>query len=247
MEESQLLRYFMMSYPDFPKCKIEKTESPDFILHLNRHHAIGLEMTRLFVQMGKDGVHFMPKFENEKIELIHLIKQRFEDEFPFKLSAHFDFSDDYYDVNLDLRLLALEICDYMKYKLSGYSPNESFFTRIKSKRLPHWLQSIDIMYHPENELSDWVHCKVNVPADNFLTSIQNSIEHKERKIRLYKKRRMDKYWLLIVAECLNCASPFNINNLLERWEFRTSFHELFLFEMFEQKVYFLNKGQPYNT
>jgi hypothetical protein len=237
LEEEQLLRYFSQYYSGFPKARIEKTESPDFILHLNRHHSIGLEMTKLYLQKGRDGYHFVPRFEKEKSALISRIRKRFEQELPFRISAHFDFSDDYYDVNLDLNLLALEIVDIMKFKLGKWSPTESFATTIQSSRLPHWLESIDIVYHPENVISDWVYCKVNVPADNFMKSMEQIIAQKEEKLRMYMKNRLDQYWLLIVAECLSCASPFNINNLLERWVFQSSFHQVFLFELFEQKIY----------
>lgn len=239
LEELQLLRYFSLNYPDFPKAKIEKTESPDFILHLSRHHSYGLELTKLFVQLGTDGVHFMPRFEEEKTKLIELVKERFERDLPYRINAHFEFSDEYYNVSLDINLLAMEVYDYLKYKLSQWSPTEVFYITLRSTRLPHWLNSIDIMHHPENLISDWVYCKVDVPTDNFLSSIEQSISHKEQKLKLYRKKRMDKYWLLIVAECLSCAIPFNFNNLLERWHFKSSFHEIFLMDLFKQKIYTL--------
>jgi hypothetical protein len=247
MEEEQLLRYFSICYPAFPKAKIENTESPDFILQLNRHHSIGLELTRLFVQKGRDGVHFMPRFEKEKTELIERVKEKFERELPFRLNAHFDFSDEYYEVDLDLGLLSLEVFDYLKNRLSSRTPSEIFFTKLKSDELPHWLNSIDIMHHPENRISDWVYCKVDVPTDNFLTSIEQSIAHKEEKLSLYRKRRMDNYWLLIVAECLSCAIPFNVNNLLERWQFKSSFHKIFLMDLFKQKIFELRSSPFYNS
>jgi len=45
-EERLIMDYFRRSYPDFPKGKLKKSESPDFILQHN-HHAIGIEITRL--------------------------------------------------------------------------------------------------------------------------------------------------------------------------------------------------------
>ena len=41
------MQSFMHAYPDFPKGKVVKTESPDFLLHLNRKKTIGIELTRL--------------------------------------------------------------------------------------------------------------------------------------------------------------------------------------------------------
>jgi len=237
MEEMQLLRYFIHCYPEFPKGKIQKSESPDFIIRTSRHHSIGLELTKIYLQKGRDGLHFVPRFEEEKTELLDKIKDRFEQELAFKISAHFDFSDHYYDMHSDLDLLAKEIYDIMSLKLKNWSVNEAFHTTIKSKKLPDWLDAIDIIHHPENLLSDWIYCKVNVPPENFLQSIQQIIQQKDDKLRRYMKNRLDQYTLLIIAECLNCASPFNINNLIERWSFQSHFHQIFLFEMFEQKVH----------
>lgn len=241
MEEAQILRYFSLCYPDFPKAKIEKTESPDFILQLNRHHSIGLELTKLFVQIDKEGIHYIPRYENEKTTLIEIIREHFEREFPFRISAHFNFSDDFYLLGLDLEVMTIEILDFFKIIFSDWSPNEIFFRTIKSEQLPLWLNSIDIMHHPENKISNWVSCKVNVPAHNFLNSIQQSIAQKEEKLSLYRKKRMDQYWLLIAAECLSCAAPFHIDNLLERWVFHTHFNQVFLMDLFKQKIHILLK------
>lgn len=46
-EERLIMDYFRKNYPDFPKGKLEKSESPDFILRQNHHAAIGIEITRL--------------------------------------------------------------------------------------------------------------------------------------------------------------------------------------------------------
>ena len=47
MEEWVVMRYFREKYVQFPKGKLIKTESPDFILRVNRKKRIGIELTRL--------------------------------------------------------------------------------------------------------------------------------------------------------------------------------------------------------
>jgi len=42
-----ILELFRKSYPDFPKGKLVKSESPDFILKMNPKRTIGIEITRL--------------------------------------------------------------------------------------------------------------------------------------------------------------------------------------------------------
>ena len=46
-EEWVVMRYFREKYEHFPKGKLLKYESPDFVLVLNRKKRIGIELTRL--------------------------------------------------------------------------------------------------------------------------------------------------------------------------------------------------------
>ena len=46
-EEIMILELFRKNYPDFPKGKLVKSESPDFILKMNPKRTIGIEITRL--------------------------------------------------------------------------------------------------------------------------------------------------------------------------------------------------------
>lgn len=46
-EEILILNYFHDQYTDFPKGKLVKSESPDFILKINPKKSIGIELTRL--------------------------------------------------------------------------------------------------------------------------------------------------------------------------------------------------------
>ena len=46
-EEILILEYFRKNYKDFPKGKVIKSESPDFIIKETRKSTIGIELTRL--------------------------------------------------------------------------------------------------------------------------------------------------------------------------------------------------------
>ena len=47
MEELLILEQFRNEYKEFPKGKLEKSESPDFILKVSTKSAIGIELTKL--------------------------------------------------------------------------------------------------------------------------------------------------------------------------------------------------------
>jgi len=47
MEELLIMEQFRNEYKEFPKGKLEKSESPDFILKISPKNAIGIELTKL--------------------------------------------------------------------------------------------------------------------------------------------------------------------------------------------------------
>ncbi len=47
MEELLIMEQFRNEYKEFPKGKLEKSESPDFILKVSTKSAIGIELTKL--------------------------------------------------------------------------------------------------------------------------------------------------------------------------------------------------------
>lgn len=47
VEEKEIIAKLRKHWPGFPKGKLVKSESPDFILRLNRRKSIGIEITRM--------------------------------------------------------------------------------------------------------------------------------------------------------------------------------------------------------
>lgn len=46
-EEFIVIQHFMEHYKDFPKGKLQRSESPDFILYTSPKYSIGIELTQL--------------------------------------------------------------------------------------------------------------------------------------------------------------------------------------------------------
>lgn len=76
MEEEYIIGLFRLEYPDFPKGKLLKTESPDFILKESPKTSIGIELTKLHgPSVKKEKSHYPPssgyqppEFSKENIE-----------------------------------------------------------------------------------------------------------------------------------------------------------------------------------
>ena len=76
-EEMLIMEYFKNEYKEFPKGKLQKSESPDFILRVSPKNAIGIELTKLYGStVNKHKTHYprkivgyhAPKFNRENLE-----------------------------------------------------------------------------------------------------------------------------------------------------------------------------------
>jgi len=77
MEEMLIMEYFRNEYEEFPKGKLQKSESPDFILRVSPKNAIGIELTKLHgPTVNKYKTHYprkivgyhAPEFNRENLE-----------------------------------------------------------------------------------------------------------------------------------------------------------------------------------
>lgn len=77
MEELLIMEQFRNEYEEFPKGKLQKSESPDFILKVSPRNAIGIELTKLHgPTVNKCKTHYprkingytAPEFNRENIE-----------------------------------------------------------------------------------------------------------------------------------------------------------------------------------
>lgn len=68
--EQQVLQIFRNLIADFPKGKVLQTESPDFLVRLNRKKVIGIELTELHGQTFYDnlGYYHNPELLYQNIE-----------------------------------------------------------------------------------------------------------------------------------------------------------------------------------
>jgi hypothetical protein len=62
-------------------------------------------------------------------------------------------------------------------------------------------------------------------------NLSECIEMKEDKLRLYRKRRLREYWLIIAVRDPAYQPAYNLKNKILKWSFHTSFHRVFLFNV----------------
>ena len=80
-------------------------------------------------------------------------------------------------------------------------------------------------------------------SDTELLSYENitaCIDAKNEKLRLYQRKNLNEYWLIIYVEDNHSWYRTNIHNKILVWDFKTGFTRLFLFNSLEGKVLELN-------
>jgi len=145
LEEMHIMEQFRNRYAEFPKGKLIKSESPDFIISNTAKISIGIELTKLHGPSV------------------------------FKLKTHYP------------------------RQISGYQPPE---------------------LNREN--------------------IEYTINAKNEKLPIYRKKKLSQIWLLITADLDESPVSYNLSNKLENWNFCSEFQKVFLFELKTRKVFELN-------
>lgn len=80
--------------------------------------------------------------------------------------------------------------------------------------------------------------------DPFSVSLKEKIEvtlqNKSEKFKLYQQKNIVDIWLIIHADFIEESKSFNIPNKLNNRKFETDFDKVFLFDLFEKRIFLLN-------
>ena len=66
--------------------------------------------------------------------------------------------------------------------------------------------------------------------------VGEAVRKKESKLALYRKRRLDHYWLVITTDSLNGMDAGKLEDHLSRQGFEAGFSRIFLFDLFTGKI-----------
>ena len=83
---------------------------------------------------------------------------------------------------------------------------------------------------------------LNIPGNELLSydNLKACLETKNEKLPLYRKQKLNEYWLIIHIDDLPSWKRINIHNKLMTWVFETGFNRVFLFNTKNGKVLELN-------
>jgi hypothetical protein len=82
------------------------------------------------------------------------------------------------------------------------------------------------------------------PGSELLSfeNLSACLESKNDKLHLYRKKKLNEYWLVITLQDHLGWNRINLNNKLMVWDFKTEFDRVFLFNPANGKVFEMNHG-----
>ncbi len=72
-------------------------------------------------------------------------------------------------------------------------------------------------------------------------NISACLEQKESKLVLYRKKRLQEYWLILALLDPAAKPRYNMDNKLAVWKFSSSYHRVFMFNVAAGRVLELRK------
>lgn len=232
-EEWLVMRSFRGNYADFPKGKLTKSESPDFVLKINTDKSIGIEVSRLYKN------HVLGNNESEMRSVIHRAQELYFDHFKFPVFAWVYFNDQF-NSPINQELYATKIAIAVIDAISDQKNKSSMKMHIEADLLPTGINRITINTHPSITESFW-DCRTEITiSDLFEPTIIKQVGQKDEKLSLYRKQICDFYWLILYADYIQKPASFNFEKVIERIRLKTAFHKVFLFNLFEEKYFNLS-------
>lgn len=236
-EEKLLLRHFRENYCEFPKGKIKATESPDFILQLNPKQSIGIELMRLHKDKTDTDAYAPRSTEQLKRELIKRTRFLVEQKIACKCYTVLYFKPDFTLFKDQIIPISKSLSEIITDKIKKKDKHSPFRETINNSEYNDVIQCIRLLYNPAVPYSYWTSGVTYLTSTLTRKLFIRHISEKEEKMVLYKRKKLDRYWLILITDLASRSTSFNLRNKLNKWSFQSTFHKIFLFEIFNPGVY----------
>lgn len=233
--EILLIQYFRDCCPAFPKGSVVASESPDFIVRAKHGKKVGVELVRLFPAIT-NSVSGSNQTADLRNELIGNVKELFERFLSFNLFVKFYFSENKQIAAERLLTVSARVAATLKTALTGKNEQSFFVHHLTSNKLPEGIDEVLVVHHPKLSESVWEEVRSVAISENNISEIARLIQKKEEKMYLYRKKKLDEYWLLIVTDHLLQNRNVKISDLLSTEDFRSEFQKVFLFDVLNSKI-----------
>jgi hypothetical protein len=235
--EILIMQYFSSVFDDFPKGKIESAESPDFIISLGTRNKLGIELTRLN-SVSRSLTTGLPNEENPiNDEIVLMASEIFSHNSALNLFVKILFSVKNSIIE-ERKIQVAVLCANLIAKAVQHNNQHSFFYHIISgEQLPVGVESILVVNHPVLQTPVWERANNRGVSTDVVDDIRQSIKKKDEKLRIYHKKQLNLYWLLITSDRLRGVKEFYLHQQIDGHEFHSRFQRVFLFDLMKPKIY----------
>lgn len=229
--EILLIHYIRECCDILPEGKLLPSESPDFILKINKKINLGIELTRLNPLNVKTPDE--KELEQHKLHnvIINRAKNIFTRSSDKNLFVKFLFSDKI-KINPESSLvLSVRITNLVRNSVQDKKHNSFFCESLRGNKLPKELDELLIIHDPQLTTSVW-ECSNNLGiSENIIEDIRETILKKDEKLKIYQKRQLNKYWLIITTDRLRGPKSNQLKNTIMNVSFHSCFERVFLLDL----------------
>ncbi len=199
-DELNNIELFRYLYPGFPEGKLIRTESPDFILRNGYRNYLGIEITHVMDETHAERLSLDSEENRRKKSLLFHARDVFEFYSKTKINAALYFRRNRIPKVSNIIPSAGIIAKEILKKTQGKKRDEPFHMHFRIRDLSTFLESVTIFRFPGLAEPAWIDAGAfTLPAVNS-ELINRSIRLKEQKLQIYQKKRLEYYWLLLIAD-----------------------------------------------
>jgi len=235
--EILIMQYFSSVFEDFPKGKIESSESPDFIINLSTRNKLGIELTRLYPNKNIIATTSEKALWKSNTEIVDLAHEMFCRNSAFTLFVKILFAETAIAAETTKNKLAKAIAVSVNNAVEKCNSKAFFTLSISGGQLPSEIERILIVNHPVMNASVWERANIRGVSNDVVADISSAIQKKDEKLRIYHRKKLNLYWLIITTDRLHGVKNFNLPQQIANREFSSRFQRVFLFDLLKSKIY----------
>ena len=239
-DELNNIELFRYLYNDFPPGKLIRAESPDFIVKDGPGNTLGIEITHVMDRLRAEQVSSDTAENRAKKRILLHAREIFEYYSDMKLNVALYFNQDCRPKTGRIIPSAGIIARSVLKRSEGKRPDESFHLHFRISELEDLLESVTIFRFPSISESGWIDAGAYTLPEIESGMIEKTIIHKEEKLKLYHKKRLRYYWLLLIVDTAQYAGTFIRNTVNIPKVQDSGFNKVFLIERREGKLFELS-------
>lgn len=229
-EEWFVMHAFKGMFSNLPKGKLNKSESPDFIIYSGRKKSIGIEITRFIdSSISFDNNHLMKFVQSETQALWDL-------QFKLPIVVFLSFSNNIAE-SRDTASLPKDLVNTAGHYVAEMTQTSGSIISVRKELLPVGVEDMNLFYNINLRGSLWLQAAKADEKSFFSATFHDLIRQKEEKLFLYRKKILEAYWLLIYTDELRIPPSFSLEKIIDRVKITTRFDRLFFVDLFGNRYF----------